>query len=194
MLSPICLASPMCLGKSHRVNLEPAISEPPVWVHQKGVTPICSDFPNFFRFLPICVPCFLEYPDLFRFVPIAPISSDLFSEQIRTNQGNTLLPTPFAIPRQSCCSAAAPPPPRQRQSSLSESLSPWFPGQGGAKIPQISQCACASNPQHMSRSNYGFKRCKSCIGMTDISGLTLRENLHARAMNKQLPGQDKPQS
>ena len=41
-----------------------------------GNTPICSDL---FRFLPIC--------------------SDLLSEQIRTNQGNPFLPTPFANPR-----------------------------------------------------------------------------------------------
>ena len=41
----------------------------------KGVTPICSDFPVFFRFVPICAPCFREYPDLFRF---ASISSDFF--------------------------------------------------------------------------------------------------------------------
>ena len=69
-------------------------SEPPVWGRQKGVTPTCSDFPVFFRFVPICVPGpgFREYPDLFRFVPI---SSDLFS----TNQGNPFLPTPFASPR-----------------------------------------------------------------------------------------------
>ena len=65
-------------------------------------------------------------PDLFRFVPISPFSSDLFRfallvfgnapissdlfrflpicsdlilEQIRTNQGNPFLPTPFANPR-----------------------------------------------------------------------------------------------
>ena len=36
---------------------------------------ICSDFPGFFRFAPICVPRFGEYPDLFRIVPIC---SDFF--------------------------------------------------------------------------------------------------------------------
>ena len=41
-----------------------------------GNTPICSDL---LCFLPIC--------------------SNLFSEQIRTNQGNPFLPTPFANPR-----------------------------------------------------------------------------------------------
>ena len=45
------------------------------WGRQKGITPICSDFPVFFRFVPICAPCFREYPDLFRFVPIC---SDFF--------------------------------------------------------------------------------------------------------------------
>ena len=39
--------------------------------------PICSDF---FRFLPICAPCFREYPDLFRFLPICFQNK---SEQIR---------------------------------------------------------------------------------------------------------------
>ena len=122
--------------------------------------PICSDFPVFFRFVPICAPsfpCFFfeflvfsrarnslfflsifpffskdcrglagiknpcsfggfpgHFPkkqgkegqgfarlvfgicsDLLRFLPIC---SDLFSEQIRTNQGNPFLPTPFANP------------------------------------------------------------------------------------------------
>ena len=57
------------LGKGIREQKR-HISEPLVWGHQKGVTPICSDFPVFFRFVPICVPCFLEYldfSDLFRF-------------------------------------------------------------------------------------------------------------------------------
>ena len=40
------------------------------------------DLFRFARFLPICPRCFWEYPNLFRF---APISSDLFSEQIRKN-------------------------------------------------------------------------------------------------------------
>ena len=43
-----------------------------------GNAPICSDL-DLLRFLPIC--------------------SDLFSEQIRTNQGNPFLPTPFTNPR-----------------------------------------------------------------------------------------------
>ena len=63
-----------------------------MWGRQKGITPICSEL----RFLPICVPCFQEYHDLFRF---APISSDLVSDQIRTNQGNPFLPTAFVNPR-----------------------------------------------------------------------------------------------
>ena len=40
----------------------------PGWGRQKGVTPICSDFPFFFRCLPICVSCLWEYHDLFLFV------------------------------------------------------------------------------------------------------------------------------
>ena len=58
--------------------------------------PISPFFSDLFRFAflvfwnaPIC-------SDLFRFLPIGSV---LFSEQIRTNQGNPLLPTPFAIPR-----------------------------------------------------------------------------------------------
>ena len=66
----------------------------PIWGRQRGVTLIWSDFPVFFRLFR-CFPCFREYADLFRF---APFSSDLLSEQIRTNQGNPLLPTPFANP------------------------------------------------------------------------------------------------
>ena len=69
---------------------KPLLSNPPVWGHQKGVTPICSNCPVFFGFVPICVPCFLEYPDLFRFVPICsdffrfvPICFQNKSEQIR---------------------------------------------------------------------------------------------------------------
>ena len=56
---------------------------------------ICSDFPVFFRFVPICVPCYREYPDLFRF---APFSSDLFRFVFRTNQnksGKPLSAGPF---------------------------------------------------------------------------------------------------
>ena len=45
-------------------------SQPPIWGHQKGVAPICSDL---LRFLPIC--------------------SEVLPEQIRTNQGN-----PFCRP------------------------------------------------------------------------------------------------
>ena len=59
--------------------------------------PICSDFPVFFRFVPICAPCFRECPDLFRFVPICsvffrfvPICFQNKSEQIRE--------TPFCRP------------------------------------------------------------------------------------------------
>ena len=57
--------------------------------------PICSDFPVFFRFVPVCAPCFREYPDLFRFVPIC---SDLFRFVFRTNQnksGKPLSADPF---------------------------------------------------------------------------------------------------
>ena len=64
--------------------------EPPLWVRQKGVTPICSDF---FRFLPICAPCFREIPDVFRFAPFSsfvPICFQNKSEQIRE--------TPFCRP------------------------------------------------------------------------------------------------
>ena len=77
------------------------IRSPLVWGRQKG-TPICSDFPVFFRFVPMCAPCFRECPDLFRYAPFLPICSDLFSEQIRTNQGNSFLPTPFTNPRIMC--------------------------------------------------------------------------------------------
>ena len=66
------------------------VSEPPVWGHRKGVTPICSvcsDFPVFFRFAflvfwntPIC-------SDLLRFVPICFQNK---SEEIRE--------TPFCRP------------------------------------------------------------------------------------------------
>ena len=59
--------------------------------------PMCSDFPVFFRFVPICAPCFREYPDLFRSVPIfsdffrfVPICFQNKSEQIRE--------TPFCRP------------------------------------------------------------------------------------------------
>ena len=67
------------------------LSDPPVWGHQEGVTPIvpiCSDFPVFFRFVEICVPCFLQYPDLLRSLPIC---SDLLRFVFRTNEGNPLL-------------------------------------------------------------------------------------------------------
>ena len=68
-------------------------SEPPIWGRQKGVTPICSDFPVFFRFVPICAPCFREYPDLFRF---APISSDLLIFRTSQNKsGRPLSADPF---------------------------------------------------------------------------------------------------
>ena len=78
------------------------IPEDPTWSPRFGVgtsrsprsVPICSQWLP--RFLPICAPCFQEYPDAFRF---APFCSDLFSEQIRTIQGNPFLPTPFAHPR-----------------------------------------------------------------------------------------------
>ena len=78
----------------------PAICRSPRFgVGRKGsprFVPICSDFPVFFRFVPIRAPCFREHPDLFRF---APFPSDLFRfvfRTIRTNQGIPFLPTPFA--------------------------------------------------------------------------------------------------
>ena len=53
--------------------------------------PLCSDLGSLCAgFVPIC-------SELLRFLPI---SSDLCSELIRTNQGNPLLLTPFASPRQ----------------------------------------------------------------------------------------------
>ena len=65
-------------------------SEPAIWGRQKGSprsVPICSVFP-------IC------FSDLFRFALLVfGICSDLFSEQIRTNQGNPFLPTPLNILR-----------------------------------------------------------------------------------------------
>ena len=85
-------------------------SEPPVWGRQKGVTPSCS---HLFQFVPISpfssdlfrfallvfrnTPISSDSSDLLRFLQIC---SDLFSEQIRTDQGNPFLPTPFANPRQ----------------------------------------------------------------------------------------------
>ena len=52
--------------------------------HPDRFVPICSDFPVFFRFVPICAPCFREYADLFRFAPNSSlICSVLFSEQVR---------------------------------------------------------------------------------------------------------------
>ena len=70
----------------------------------EGGHPDLFRFPRFFffRFVPICVSCFRECPDcsdVFRFTPFFPICSDLFSEQIRTNQRNPFLPTPFGNPR-----------------------------------------------------------------------------------------------
>ena len=65
------------------------LSEPAIRGRQKVVTPNCSDFPLFFRFVPICVPCFREYADLFRF---APFSSDLFRFVFRTNQNKSEKP------------------------------------------------------------------------------------------------------
>ena len=56
---------------------------------EKNPSDLRSLFSGMPRFLPIC-------SDLLRFVPIC---SDLSSEQIRTNQGNPFLPTPFASPR-----------------------------------------------------------------------------------------------
>ena len=66
------------------------ISDPPFGVARTGsprFVPICSDFPLFFRFVPICVPCFRECPDVFRFLPICFPSK---SGQIRA--------TPFCRP------------------------------------------------------------------------------------------------
>ena len=73
-----------------------------------GNAPICSDLSQFvFRYFPICSTLFSEQIrtnqgnlDLFQFVfRYCPTCSTFFSEQIRTNQGNPLLPTPFANPR-----------------------------------------------------------------------------------------------
>ena len=62
-------------------------------VGRRGFVPICSDLRSLFSgFVPIC-------SDLLRFLPIC---ADLFSEQIRTNQGSPFLPTPFASPRMKC--------------------------------------------------------------------------------------------
>ena len=71
----------------------PLLSEPPLGGRQKGVTPICSDFPFCSRFVPDLRSLFLGIP---RFVPNC---SDSFRFVFRTNQGNPLLPTPFASPR-----------------------------------------------------------------------------------------------
>ena len=53
------------------------------WGSAEGVTPICSDFPPFFRFVPICAPCSGVAPiffpicsDFFRFLPVC---SEVFS-------------------------------------------------------------------------------------------------------------------
>ena len=72
------------------------LSEPPIWGRQKGVTPTCSDFPVFFRFLPICTLCFW---DLFQFVLIC---SAFFRFVLRTNQnksGKPLSADPFCNSR-----------------------------------------------------------------------------------------------
>ena len=75
-----------------------SIRSPHFGVGRRGsprFVPICSNFPVFFRFVPICAPCFRECPDLFRF---APISSDLFRFVFRANQnksGKPLSADPF---------------------------------------------------------------------------------------------------
>ena len=67
-------------------------SEPPIWGRQRGLTPICSDFPVFFGFAllvfwktPIC-------STFFRFVPMC------YQSKIRANQGNPFLPPLSQIP------------------------------------------------------------------------------------------------
>ena len=86
------LASPFDL---HRQESLESHKDPNLGSAEGGFVPICSDFPVFFRFVPICVPRLRECPDLFRF---APISSDLFRFVFRTNQnksGKPLSADPF---------------------------------------------------------------------------------------------------
>ena len=69
--------------------------ETPTCGRQKGINPICSDFRVFFRFIPICAPCFREFvpicSNLLRFLPI-------FSEKFWTNQNKSRKLTPFWRP------------------------------------------------------------------------------------------------
>ena len=51
----------------------------------KGVTPICSDFPVFFRSVPIPL-LVSEYPDLLRSLPISSDLCRFVSEQIGVPQ------------------------------------------------------------------------------------------------------------
>ena len=74
-------------------------SEPPIGVGRRGsprfvpISPFSSDL---FRFALLVVGNTPICSDLLRFLPIC---SDLLTEQIRTNQGDPFLPTPFANPR-----------------------------------------------------------------------------------------------
>ena len=79
--------------------------EPQVWGHQKGATLICSNFSGFLYFAPICVPCLVESPicsGLFRFALVSSGLSDLFSEQIRTNQETSFCRPLCKPPRNGC--------------------------------------------------------------------------------------------
>ena len=64
----------------------PSRSEPPVWGHQKGVTPICSNLFRFPRFLPICSDLRSLFSGIPRFLPIC---SDFFRFVFKTNQNKS---------------------------------------------------------------------------------------------------------
>ena len=82
----------------HHGNTHPALGSAerghPDFFRFVPISPFSSDL---FRFAVLVFGNALICSDLFRFLPIC---SDLFSEQIRTNQGNPFLPTPFANPRE----------------------------------------------------------------------------------------------
>ena len=82
----------------HRKKLFQINSESPIWVGRRGsprFAPICSDFPVFFRFVPICVPCLREYPDLFRFVLICSVFFRFVPICFQNKSGKPLSADPF---------------------------------------------------------------------------------------------------
>ena len=70
---------------------------PPVWGHQKAVTPVCSDLFRFPRFLPICSDLHSLFSGIPRFVPIC---SDLirFLTICFQNKSEQIRESPFCRP------------------------------------------------------------------------------------------------